>query len=181
MRSKRGFILLCGIVLLALGCAENEQPVSTVSPISPDVQDTEVLTTETRREDMLENMTEEERGRQVIEHLKAYLQLKTRSPDAAYAELEKAAYFSWWGHPRSEEWARLMFRLDSAGKASISERIHLAELEVEMAADRSPIKKYVTYLEGQLGILEAEKKAAVALGQDPDDVFTKYSIEVVED
>ena len=181
MRSKRGFILLCGIVLLALGCAENEQPVSTVSPISPDVQDDEVLTSETRREDMLENMTEGERGMQTIEHLKAYLRLKARSPNAAYAELKKAAYFAWLGHPRSEEWARLMFRLDSARKASISERIHLAELEVEMAADRSPIKKYVTYLEGQLGILEAEKKAAVALGQDPDDVFTKYSIEVVED
>ena len=181
MRSKRGFILLYGIVLLALGCADTEQPVSTVSPISPDVQDDEFLTTETRREDMLENMTEEERGRQVIEHLKAYLRLKARSPDAAYAELEKAAYLSWWGHPRYEEWARLMFRLDSAGKASISERIRLLEWEVEMAAERSPHKKYVTYLKGELGILEAEKKAAVALGQDPDNVFTKYGIEVVED
>ena len=181
MRSKRGFILLCGIVLFALGCAENEQPVSIVSPISPDVQDDEVLTTETRLADMLENMTEEERGRQVIEHLKTYLQLKARSPDAAYAELEKAAYLSWWEHPRYEEWAKLMFRLDVAGKASISEKIRLLELEVEMAADRSPSKKYVTYLEGQLGILEAEKRAAVALGQDPDKVFMKYSIEVVED
>ena len=173
MRSKRGFILLCGIVLLALGCAENEQP----NVVSPNVQDTEVLTTGTRREDM----TEGERSRPVIEHLKAYLRLKARSPDAAYAELEKAAYFAWLGHPRSEEWAKLMFRLDNAGKASISERIRLLELEVEMAADRSPYKEYVIYLEGQLGILEAEKKAAVALGQDPDNVFTKYSIEVVED
>ena len=178
---KCSLFILCGIVLLALGCADTEQPVSTVSPISPDVQDDEVLTTETRLADMLENMTEEERGRQVIEHLKTYLQLKARSPDAAYAELEKAAYFSWWGHPHYEEWARLMFRLDSVGKASISEKIRLLELEVEMAADRSPSKKYVTYLEGQLGILEAEKKAAVALGQDPDKVFTKYSIEVMED
>ena len=177
MRSKRGFILLCGMVLLALGCADTEEP----AVVSPDVQDTEVLTTETRREDMLEYMTEGERGMQTIEHLKAYLRLKARSPDAAYAELEKAAYLSWWEHPRYEEWARLMFRLDSAGKASISDRIRLLELEVEMAADRSPSKKYVTYLEGQLGILEAEKKAAVALEQDPDKVFTKYSIEVVED
>ena len=173
MRSKLGFILLCGIVLLALGCAENEQP----NVVSPDVQDTEVFTTETRREDM----TEGERSRPVIEHLKAYLRLKARSPNAAYAELEKAAYLSWWGHPHYEEWTKLMFRLDVAGKASISEKIRLLELEVEMAADRSPSEKYVTYLEGQLGILEAEKKAAVALGQDPDKVFTKYSIEVVED
>ena len=173
MQSKRGFIFLCGMVLLALGCADTEHS----AVVSPDVQDTEVLTTETRREDM----TEGERNLPVIEHLKAYLRLKARSPNAAYAELEKAAYLSWWGHPRYEEWARLMFRLDSAGKASISERIRLLELEVEMAADRSPSKKYVIYLEGQLGILEAEKKAAVALGQDPDKVFTKYSIEVVED
>ena len=173
MRSKRGFILLCGMVLLALGCADTEQ----ASVVSPDVQDTEGFTTETRRE----NMTEAERSRPVIEHLKAYLQLKARSPDAAYAELEKAAYLSWWEHPHYEEWAKLMFRLDVAGKASISERIRLLELEVEMAADRSPSKKYVTYLEGQLGILEAEKRAAVALGQDPDNVFMKYSIEVVED
>ena len=173
MRNQCVFIFLCGIVLLALGCADTEQ----ASVVSPDVQDTEVFTTETRWEDM----TEGERSRPVIEHLKAYLRLKARSPNAAYAELEKAAYFSWWGHPHYEEWARLMFRLDNAGKASISEKIRLLELEVEMARDRSPSEKYVIYLEGQLGILEAEKKAAVALGQDPDNVFTKYSIEVVED
>ena len=174
---KHSLFILCGIVLLALGCADTKNP----AVVSPDVQDTEVLTTETRREDMLENMTEGERGMQTIEHLKAYLRLKARSPNAAYAELEKAAYLSWWGHPHYEEWTKLMFRLDVAGKASISERIRLLELEVEMAADRSPSEKYVIYLEGQLGILEAEKKAAVALGQDPDKVFTKYSIEVVED
>ena len=174
---KHSLFILCGIILLALGCAENEQP----AVVSPDVQDTEVLTTETRLADMLEYMTEGERGMQTIEHMKAYLRLKARSPNAAYAELEEAAYFAWLGHPRYEEWAKLMFRLDSAGKASISERIRLLELEVEMAADRSPYKEYVIYLEGQLGIWEAEKKAAVALEQDPDKVFTKYSIEVVED
>ena len=177
MKRSLSLFILCGMALLTLGCADTEEP----AVISPDVPDTEVPTTETRREDMLENMTEGERGMQTIEHLKAYLQLKARSPNAAYAELEKAAYFAWLGHPRSEEWARLMFRLDSAGKASISERIRLLEWEVEMAAERSPHKKYVTYLEGELGILEAEKKAAVALGQDPDNVFTKYSIKVVED
>ena len=174
---KHFLFILCGIVLIALGCADTEEP----AVVSPDVQDTEVLTTETRLADMLEYMTEGERGMQTIEHLKAYLRLKARSPNAAYAELEKAAYFAWLGHPRYEEWARLMFRLDNAGKASISERIRLLELEVEMAADRSPYKEYVIYLEGQLGIWEAEKRAAVALEQDPDKVFTKYSIEVVED
>ena len=178
---RHSLFLLCGIVLFALGCADTEQPVSVVSPVSPDVQDDEALTTETRLVDMLENMTEEERGLQVIEHLKAYLQLKARSPDAAYAELEKAAYFSWWGHPLSEEWAQLMFRIDDAGKAALPEMIRLYEMEVEMAKDRSPHKEYVTYLERRLAFWEGEKEAAEALGQAPEAVLVEYSIEVRED
>ena len=177
MRSKHVFILLCGIVLLALGCAENEQP----NGVSPTVPYDEVVTTEKRVEDMLAGMTLEERGRRYFEHLKAYLQLLEKNPDAAYAELEKAAIFVWRGHPLYKDWAQLVFRLDRAGKASLSALVHRAELELQMAKDRPSYKEQVADQEAQLEFWQREKETAEAAGQNPAHVFVEFVTELVED
>ena len=201
MRSKRGFILLCGIVLLALGCAENEQP----NVVSPSVPYDELVPPErqirgTYHEDQIAGMTLEHRGRRSSEHFKAYVQLKDKNPNAAFDELKKSAIIVWSAHHRSEEWALLVFRLDGAGNASISEMIHLNELEIEMARDVAKHDRFVFRLdeaekqnvrnayedtakhhETQLEFWQGEKEAAEAAGQNPAHVFIKWTVELADD
>ena len=171
------FILLCGIVLFAFGCAENEQS----NVVSPSLPEDEVVTTEKRVEDMLAGLTLEERARRYFEHLKAYLQLLDKNPNDAYAELEKAAIFVWRGHPLYKDWAKLVFRQDRAGKASLSALVHRAELELEMARDRPSYKEQVADQEAQLEFWQREKETAEAAGQDPAHVFVEFVTELVED
>ena len=201
MRSKHVFILLCGMVLFALGCAENEQP----NAVSPSVPYDEVVPLErqirgTYHEDQIAGITLENRGRRYFEHLKAYLQLKEQNPNDAYVELEKAAVIVWSAHSRSKEWALLVFRLDGAGNASISEMIHLNELEFEMARDvaeherfvfrldeaekenvRNAYKDMAKHHETRLEFWQGEKEAAEATGQNPAHVFIKWTVELGND
>lgn len=166
--------ILCGI-LLTLGCTDTERP-DTVGA-SSDQTETEAITTQRRNQDV----TEEERGKKVIEHLKKYLELKERIPKAAYAELRKSADLTWWGHPLAEEWAHLVFRIDKAGKASIMDMIQRNELELQMAKDRSPYKEQVTYLEGHVQFWKGKKELAEAEGRNPKEADIKWSIKVEDD
>ena len=201
MRNQYVFILLCGIVLLASGCAENEQP----NVVSPGVSYDELVPPErqirgTYHEDQIAGMTLENRGRRSFEHLKAYVQLKDKNPNAAFDELKKSAIIVWSAHHRSEEWALLVFRLDGAGNASISEMIHLNELEFEMARDVAKHERFVFRLdeaekenvrnayedtaehhETQLEFWQGEKEAAEAAGQNPAHVFIKWNVELADD
>ena len=201
MRSKHVFIFLCGIVLLALGCAENEQP----NVVSPSVPNDELVPPErqirgTYHEDQIAGMTLEQRGRRSSEHFKAYVQLKDKNPNAAFDELKKSAIIVWSAHSRSEEWALLVFRLDGAGNASISEMIHLNELEFEMARDVAKHERFVfrldeaekenvrnayedtaKYHETQLEFWQGEKESAEAAGQNPAQVFIKWTVEFADD
>ena len=195
------FLLLCGIVLLALGCAENEQ----ANVVSPSVPYDELVPPErqirgTFHEDGIAGMTLEERGRRYFEHLKAYMQLKDQNPNDAFDELKKAAIIVWSAHPRSVEWALLVFRLEGAGNASISDMIHRNELEIEMARDvaeserfvfrldetekenvRNAYKDMAKYHEARLEFWQREKEAAEAAGQNPAHVFIKWTVELEEE
>ena len=94
----------------------------------------------------------------------------------------------------------MVFRLDGAGNASISEMIHLNELEIEMARDvaeseqfvfrldetekenvRNAYKDMAEHQETQLEFWQGEKKAAEAAGQDPAHVFIKWAVELGDD
>ena len=195
------FLLLCGIVLFALGCAENEQS----NVISPSVPYDELVPPErqirgTFHEDGIAGMTLEERGRRYFEHLKAYMQLKDQNPNDAFDELKKAAIIVWSAHPRSVEWALLVFRLEGAGNASISDMIHRNELEIEMARDVAESERFVFRLdetekenvrnaykdmaehhEARLEFWQGEKEAAEAAGQNPAHVFIKWTVELEEE
>lgn len=195
------FLLLCGIVLFALGCAENEQ----ANVVSPSVPHDELVPIErqirgTYHQDQIAGMTLEERGRRYFEHLKAYMQLKDQNPNDAFDELKKAAIIVWSAHPRSVEWALLVFRLESAGNASISDMIHRNELEIEMARDVAESERFVFRLdetekenvrnaykdmaehhETRLEFWQGEKEAAEAAGQNPAHVFIKWTVELEEE
>ena len=198
---KCSLFLLCGIVLLAFGCADTEQS----NVVSPSVPSDELIPPEsqirgTYHQDQIAGITLENRGRRYFEHLKAYMQLKEENPNDAFAELKKAAIIVWSAHHRSKEWALLVFRLDGAGNASISEMIHLNELEIEMARDvaeseqfvfrldetekenvRNAYKDMAEHHETQLEFWQGEKKAAEAAGQEPAHVFIKWAVELGDD
>lgn len=195
------FLLLCGIVLFALGCAENEQS----NVVSPSLPEDELVPIErqirgTYHQDQIAGMTLEDRGRRYFEHLKAYMQLKDQNPNDAFDELKKAAIIVWSAHPRSVEWALLVFRLEGAGNASISDMIHRNELEIEMARDvaeserfvfrldetekenvRNAYKDMAKYHEARLEFWQGEKEAAEAAGQNPAHVFIKWTVELEEE
>ena len=198
---KCSLFLLCGIVLFAFGCAENEQS----NVVSPSVPYDELVPPEsqirgTYHQDQIAGITLENRGKRYVEHLKAYLQLKDKNPNDAFDELKKAAIIVWSAHHRSKEWALLVFRLDGAGNASISEMIHLNELEIEMARDvaeseqfvfrldetekenvRNAYKDMAEHQETQLEFWQGEKEAAEAAGQNPAHVFIKWTVELGDD
>lgn len=161
--------ILCGLIL-TLGCTDTENPVV-------DVPEAEAITTEMR----IQDLTEEERGKKVIEHLKKYLELKERSPKAAYAELRKSADLTWWGPPLAEEWAQLGFRIDMAGKASIMDMIQRVELELKMVKERSPYEEQTPYLEANVQFWREKKEFAEAVGNDPNEANIKWSIKVEDD
>ena len=195
---RHSLFILCGIALFAFGCAENEQS----NVVSPSVPYDELVPPEsqirgTYHQDQIAGITLENRGRRYFEHLKAYMQLKEENPNDAFAELKKAAIIVWSAHHRSKEWALLVFRLDGAGNASISEMIHLNELEIEMARDvaeseqfvfrldetekenvRNAYKDVAEHHETQLEFWQGKKKAAEAAGQEPAHVFIKWTVEL---
>ena len=165
--------ILCAI-LLALGCADTENP----NPVEASEEtETGGMTTEQQNQDL----TEEERGKKVIEHLEKYLQLKAEDPEAAYVELQKSADFTWWQHPLAEEWTQLTFRMDAAGKVSIMDMIQHVTLELQIARDRSPYKEQVTYLEGRLQFWEEKRARAEAEGRNPKDADIKFEIRIEKD
>ena len=165
--------ILC-VITLTLGCTDTERP-DAIGAL--DETETAVITTEQRNQ----NLTEEERGRKVIEHLEKYLQLKAKNPDAAYAELQKSADLTWWSHPFAEQWTQLTFRIDTAGKASIMDMMQRVALELQMAKDRSPYKEQVIYLEGRLRFWKDKKERAEAEGRNPHEADIKFEIRIAED
>ena len=159
--------IICFLIIsvFIIGCADNEKNDAGV------ILNTDAVITTDKR---IEALTAEERGKKFIAHAKKYLQLKDKSPKAALIELKKAAAYSWWNHPLSEEWAELIFRIDIAGEASIMDMIQRVELELQMAKDRSPYKEQVPYLEGLLEDWQERKALAEANGQNPKDPSVKW-------
>lgn len=171
------YLFLFCALLLSLGCTESEKSPGVIDAVDVTEAETEVTTTASR----IQGMTEEERGKQVIVHLKKYLELKERSPNAAYTELRKAADYSWWAHPLADAWTQLVFRIDKTGKVSIMDMIQRTELELQMAKDYSPYKEQITYLEGRVQFWRKKKEFAEGVGNDPNEANIKWSIRVEDD
>ena len=140
-------------------------------------EETEVITTHKHNQDL----TEKERGKKVVEHLRKYLKLKEKDPKAAYDELLKSAIFTWWNHPLAEEWTQIVFRVDKVGKASIVDMIQRNELELQMAKDRSPYEDQITYLQGRLQFWKEKKQLAEDEGRNPNDPDIKWSIRIEDE
>lgn len=173
LKSRVCLLIFC---LLASGCGNVDDETEDVMMPAGNANES-VVGDELTHPDMA---LEEERGRKLIEHLKKYLELKDKDPEAAYIELKKSAELTWWRHELVEQWTELVFDIDRIGKASIRQMIRMFELELQMAKDKSPYKEQVTYLEGQLKFWKEEEKLAEATGRDPNEQDVKWAIRVEE-
>ncbi len=109
-----------------LGCSDGNTEESTLVPkVSPE----EVA----RTDDPLEAL----KAREVAsrEHLNKYLELKETDPDVAFEALKVAASVLHDNHPKSDEYAKLLFDMDTAGVATLPQVLAIDEIFLEIAID----------------------------------------------
>ena len=109
-----------------LGCGDTDTEEST---LVPKVASEEVAGTD----DPLEAW----KAREVAsrEHLNKYLELKETDPDAALEALKTASSVLHDNHPKSEEYAKLLFDMDTAGVATLPQILAIDEILLEIAID----------------------------------------------
>ena len=109
-----------------LSCSDTDPEESTLVPkVSPE----EVA----RTDDPLETL----KAREVAsrEHLNKYLELKETDLDAAFEALKVAAAVLHDNHPKSDEYAKLLFDMDTAGVATLPQVLAIDEIFLEIAID----------------------------------------------
>ena len=95
------------------------------------------------------------------EHIDKYIQLKETHPALALAELKKAVWIQYEGHPKSDEYLTLLFELDTAGEATLPQTLAGNKLILEMVVDNGFLwlqRRSVEKDEQRIKTLKAEGK-----------------------
>ena len=108
------------------------------------------------------------------EHIYKYLQLKETHPDLALAELKKAVSIQYEGHPKSDEYLILLFKLDTAGKATLPQTLTGNKLVLEMVVDNGFSDEIIRLQRRSVKIDEQRIKALKAEGKDPDGQYFRF-------
>ena len=109
-----------------LGCSDRDTEEPT---LVPEVPPEEVA----GADDPLEALKAREGASR--EHLNKYVELKETDPDAALEALKTAASVLHDNHPKSEEYAKLLFDMDTAGVATLPQILAIDEVLLEIAID----------------------------------------------
>ena len=146
-----------------LGCSDTDTEESTLVPeVSPE----EVADAD----DPLEAL----KAREVAsrEHLNKYIELKETDPDAALEALKTATSVLHDNHPKSDEYAKLLFNMDTAGVATLPQILAIDEIFLEIAIDNRYGQEIIQH---QKEAIEETKEQIDELkkdGIDPDE-FTQ--------
>ena len=118
--------IVVAVLIGFLGCSDRNTEEST---LVPEVPPEEVAGTE----DTLEAL----KAREVAsrEHLNRCLELKETDPDAAFEALKVAVSVLHDNHPKSDEYAKLLFDMDTAGVATLPQVLAIDEIFLEIAID----------------------------------------------
>ena len=108
------------------------------------------------------------------EHIYKYLQLKETHPSLALAELKKAVWIQYEGHPKSEEYLTLLFELDTAGKATLPQTLAGNKLVLEMVVDNGFSDEIIWLQRRSVKIDEQRIEALKAEGKDPDRQYFRF-------
>ena len=102
------------------------------------------------------------------EHIEKYLQLKKTNPALALAELKKAVWIQYEGHPKSDEYLNLLFELDTAGEATLPQTLAGNKLVLEMVVDNGFSNEVIRLQRRSVERDEQRIEALKAEGKDPD-------------
>ena len=108
----------------------------------------------------MESAEEKRNAEMAYEHYEAFHELLPTNLEAARAELDAFASLAFHGHPLTEEWRELFFRLTQKQKGTIPEHIRFFELQKQIFIDNDAEKyaKQIKQFENALKQLEAVRK-----------------------
>ena len=99
------------------------------------------------------------------QHMEKFYELLSTDPEAARQELETYAAKSYQGHPLTEEWVELIFRMGSEGAATVSDISRFMEMSKQMLTDIDP-EKYAKEIKESADSLEQLKLVAKMYERD---------------
>ena len=108
------------------------------------------------------------------EHIYKYLQLKETHPALALEELKQAVWIQYEGHPKSYEYLILLFKLDTAGKATLPQTLAGNKLVLEMVVDNGFSDEIIRLQRRSVKIDEQRIEALKAEGKDPDRQYFRF-------
>ena len=93
------------------------------------------------------------------QHIKKFYELVPTDPEAARKELNTHAAISYLGHPLTEEWVNLLFRMSTEKAATPSDVIRFLEILKQIRTDMDP-EKYATEIQELADNIEQLKSVA---------------------
>lgn len=106
------------------------------------------------------------------EHLNKYIELKETDPDAALEALKTAASVLHDNHPKSDEYAKLLFDMDTAGVATLPQILAIDEVLLEIAIDNRYGQELIQHQKEAIQETKDRIKELKRDGIDPDE-FTQ--------
>lgn len=110
-------------------------------------------------------------------HLLQYFKLKDKNPDFALIELKAHANIAFKAHPKANEWAELVARLDRAKEASLPDMLRLSRLDLEIAKNNKAENGNIHELEDNLLLWEEVERELKAENIDPNVFFNAFELE----
>ena len=151
------YILILATLLVSTGCSESAVPEDTVLYIAMRIRGpySEIHTA-------------------FYEHIEKYIQLKKTNPALALAELKKAVWIQYEGHPKSDENVTLLFKLDTASEATLPQTLAGNKLVLEMIVDNGFPNEEIRLQRRSVEKDEQRIEALKAEGKDPDGQYFRF-------
>lgn len=151
-----------------LGCSDTDTEEPT---LIPEVPREEVAGTK----DPLEEL----KAREVAsrEYLNTYIELKETDPAAALEALKTAASVLHDNHPKSDEYAKHLFDLDTAGVATLPQILALEEIHLEISIDNNYGQEIIQHQKESIQETKERIKELKRDGIDPDEFTEQFTFD----
>ena len=111
------------------------------------------------------------------EHLNKYPELKETDPDAAFEVLKTATSILHDNHPKSDEYAKLLFDRDIAGVATLPQILAMEEIFLEIAMDNRYGQELIQHQKEAIQETKERIKELKRNGIDPDEFTQPFTFD----
>ena len=111
------------------------------------------------------------------EHLNKYLELKETDPDAALEALKTAASVLHDNHPKSDEYAKRLFDMGTAGVATLPKILTLDEILLEIAIDNHYGQELIQHQKEAVQEMKERIQELKRDGIDPDEFTVPFNFD----